>query len=102
MIKRVRLTTHPFAMSFVLLIIGHFLLEKNYLIKTTFGVILLPVFMEFSKVFQGLFNVEGSSSLFIMVLFGGVMMGFGNGMIIRSGYSVGGFQTIYQILYKPR
>ena len=27
-------------------------------------------------------------------------MGLGNGMIIRSGYSVGGFQTIYQILYK--
>ena len=28
------------------------------------------------------------------------MMGLGNGMIIRSGFSVGGFQTIYQILYK--
>ena len=27
-------------------------------------------------------------------------MGLGNGMIIRSGFSVGGFQTIYQILYK--
>ena len=27
-------------------------------------------------------------------------MGLGNGIIIRSGYSVGGFQTIYQILYK--
>ena len=27
-------------------------------------------------------------------------MGLGNGIILRSGYSVGGFQTIYQILYK--
>lgn len=27
-------------------------------------------------------------------------MGLGNGIIIRSGFSVGGFQTIYQILYK--
>ena len=89
-----------FSMSFILLIIGYFLLGKKYLIKTTFGVVLLPIFMEFSKVFQGFFNVDSSSSLFIMVLFGGVMMGLGNGMIIRSGYSVGGFQTIYQILYK--
>lgn len=27
-------------------------------------------------------------------------MGLGNGMILRSGFSIGGFQTLYQILYK--
>ena len=36
----------------------------------------------------------------MIVFFGGILMGLGNGLIIRSGYSVGGFQTIYQILYK--
>lgn len=88
-----------FVMSFVLLVIGYFLLGKNNTIKTFFGVFLFPIFMEFSSVFQGVFDVS-RSSLFIAVLFGGVMMGLGNGMIIRSGYSVGGFQTVYQILYK--
>lgn len=88
-----------FVVSFILLVIGYFLLGKYNTIKTFFGVILLPIFMEFSSVFQGIFDVS-DSSLFLTVLFGGVMMGLGNGMIIRSGYSVGGFQTLYQILYK--
>lgn len=88
-----------FVISFALLVVGYFLLGKGYAIKTLFGVIILPVFMEFSSVFQSFFDV-GNLSLFLIVFFGGMLMGLGNGMIIRSGYSVGGFQTIYQILYK--
>lgn len=88
-----------FVVSFLLLIIGYLLLGKYYAIKTFFGVIILPIFIEFTSVFQQYFNIE-NSSLFLTVFFGGVLSGLGNGMIIRSGYSVGGFQTIYQILYK--
>ena len=88
-----------FGISFLLLIVGYFLLGKRYAIKTFFGVIMLPIFMKFSTIFQGYFNVD-NLSLFLIVVFGGVLMGLGNGMIVRSGYSVGGFQTIYQILYK--
>ena len=88
-----------FFVSFTLLVIGYFLLGKKNTIKTIFGVILSPIFLEFSSVFQVLFHLE-ASSLFLTIFFGGIMMGLGNGMIIRSGFSVGGFQTIYQILYK--
>ncbi len=88
-----------FFVSFTLLVIGYFLLGKKNTIKTIFGVILLPIFLEFSSIFQVLFHLE-ASSLFLTIFFGGIMMGLGNGMIIRSGFSVGGFQTIYQILYK--
>ncbi|MBQ8681297.1 MAG: YitT family protein [Bacilli bacterium] len=88
-----------FVVSFGLLIVGYFLLGKYETFKALFGVILLPIFMEFSSVFQTFFDVT-DSSLFLVVFFGGIMMGLGNGMIVRSGYSVGGFLTIYQILYK--
>ena len=88
-----------FGTSFALLIVGYFLLGKHYAVKTLFGVVLLPVFMEFSSVFQGTLDVD-RVSLFLVVVVGGLLMGLGNGMIVRSGYSVGGFQTIYQILYK--
>lgn len=88
-----------FVISFGLLIIGFLLLGKNYAVKTFFGVILLPIFIEFTAVFQKFFDIN-NSSLFLVVFFGGILGGLGNGMIIRSGYSVGGFQTIYQILYK--
>ena len=88
-----------FVSSFVLLIIGYFLLGKENTIKTIFGVILLPIFLEFTSIFRIMFHLE-ISSLFLTIFFGGIIMGLGNGMIIRSGFSVGGFQTIYQIFYK--
>ena len=88
-----------FVVSFALLIVGYFMLGKRYAIKTFFGVIMLPIFMKFSSIFQGYFDVS-NFSMFVTVFFGGILMGLGNGMIVRSGYSVGGFQTMYQILYK--
>ena len=88
-----------FVLSFLLLVVGYFLLGKKYAIKTFFGVIILPIFMKFSSVFTGTLDVS-DVSLFMVVCFGGILMGLGNGMIVRSGYSVGGFQTLYQIFYK--
>ena len=88
-----------FVLSFVLLVIGFFLLDRKTMIKTIFGVALLPLFMKFGALYGDMLQFD-STSLFMMVFSGGVLMGIGNGLIIRSGYSVGGFQTLYQILYK--
>ena len=88
-----------FLFSFLSLIVGYVLLGKSMMIKTVFGVIIFPVFMEFSLIFPRMIDLS-HSSLFLIVFFGGIFMGLGNGIIIRSGYSVGGFQTLYQILYK--
>ena len=88
-----------FIFSLVLLIVGYITLGKNMMVKTIFGVVLFPVFMEFSLVFPKIIDLS-NSSMFLIVFFGGIFMGLGNGIIIRSGYSVGGFQTLYQILYK--
>lgn len=95
----INMSLFVFIFSLVLLVIGYFALGKNMMIKTVFGVILFPVFMQFSSVFPSIIYLK-DSSLFLIVFFGGIFMGLGNGIIIRSGYSVGGFQTIYQILYK--
>ena len=88
-----------FISSFILLVIGFIFLDRDVMMKTVFGVVMLPVFMEFGSLYVDMLHF-GDSSLFLIVFFGGVVMGFGNGLIIRSGYSVGGFQTLYQILYK--
>lgn len=88
-----------FILSFITLVMGYFLLGKDVMFKTIFGVIMLPVFMEFGALYVHLLHFD-NTSLFLITFFGGVIMGFGNGLIIRSGYSTGGFQTMYQILYK--
>ena len=92
-------STIVFIFSAITLIIGYFLLGKKATIKTVFGVILLPVFMKFTEIFPIIFNFY-ISSLFLTIFFGGIIMGLGNGIIMKSGFSTGGFQTIYQILYK--
>ena len=92
-------STFVFIFSAITLIIGYFLLGKKATIKTVFGVILLPVFMKFTEIFPIIFNFY-ISSLFLTIFFGGIIMGLGNGIIMKSGFSTGGFQTIYQILYK--
>ena len=92
-------STIVFIFSAITLIIGYFLLGKKATIKTVFGVILLPVFMKFTEIFPIIFNFN-ISSLFLTIFFGGIIMGLGNGIIMKSGFSTGGFQTIYQILYK--
>ena len=88
-----------FILSLILLIIGFFLLDRKMMYKTVFGVLMLPIFMKFGSLYGYMLEFD-KTSLFLMVFCGGLLMGVGNGLIIRSGFSVGGFQTLYQILYK--
>ena len=94
------LETSNFVLIFSLgtLIVSYIFLGKYDTMKALLGSILLPIFMEFSSIYQGLIGLE-NTSLFLIVFIGGLLMGLGNGLIIRSGFSVGGFQIIYQILY---
>ena len=88
-----------FLFSMIILVIGYITLGLENTIKTIAGVILLPIFLKFSSVYVSHIDLS-HLSLFMVIFIGGILMGLGNGIIIRSGFSVGGFQTLYQILYK--
>lgn len=96
---KIDISTFVLIFSIITLIIGLVLLGLESTLKTISGVILLPIFLKFSSVFIPYIDLSNLPMLMI-VLIGGIIMGLGNGIIIRSGFSVGGFQTIYQILYK--
>ena len=81
-------------LSLLMLVVSYVFLGKYDTVKAVLGTMLLPVFMKFSGVYYGIFNLE-ISSMFMVVFVGGLLMGLGNGMIIRSGYNVGGFQILY-------
>lgn len=95
----INMSVFVFIASAISLIIGYITLGKYETIKTICGVIILPIFMEFASIFPTLIDLS-DSSLFLIVFFGSLVMGIGNGIILRSGFSTGGFQTIFQILYK--
>ena len=96
---KIDISTFVLIFSIITLIIGLVLLGLESTLKTISGVILLPIFLKFSSVFIPYIDLSNLPMLMI-VLIGGIIMGLGNGIIIRSGFSVGGFQTIYQMLYK--
>lgn len=91
-------STFVLIFSLISLIISYIFLGKYDTMKALLGSILLPIFMEFSTLYQGMVGLE-NTSMFLIVFIGGLIMGLGNGLIIRSGFTVGGFQVIYQILY---
>ncbi len=98
-IYKIDISTFVLIFSILTLTIGYFLLGLESTIKTISGVLILPVFLKFGSIFPNYVNL-GALPMFMIVLLGGIIMGLGNGIILRSGYSVGGLQTIYQILYK--
>ena len=92
-------STFVLLFSLTFLAIGYLTLGRYTTIKTVCGVIILPIFMRFTSIFPNFIDIS-ELSLFLKVFIGGIILGLGNGIIIRSGFSVGGFQTIYQILNK--
>lgn len=85
--------------SLISLVISSIFLGKYYTMKAVLGAIILPIFLEFSAIYSGLIEMD-NTSLFLIVFIGGILSGLGNGLIVRSGFTVGGFQVIYQILYE--
>lgn len=96
---KVDISVFVFFFSLTMLLIGYITLGLENTIKTVAGVVLLPIFLKFSSIYVSYIDLSHLSN-FMIVFIGGILMGLGNGIIIRSGFSVGGFQTIYQILYK--
>lgn len=88
-----------FVFSLITLVIGGFILGWDMAFKTLIGIILLPLFMSATEIFNSIVDLSGANILLLMI-YGGVLTGFANGLILKTGFSVGGFQTIYQVLYK--
>lgn len=84
--------------SLLLLILGYNFLGKKITINALLGSILFPIFVECSKYYVTLIPIEGSKLL--ISLFGGLLYGFASGLILKTGFSVGGLQILAQIINK--
>lgn len=88
-----------FFLSFIILVIGYFTLGKSYTVNTIVGIILFPIFIDATSVFIKLIEF-GDTSMLLLMIYGGALNGFANGIIMRTGFSVGGMQTVYKIMHK--
>ena len=94
---KIDLSLLVFAVSSIFMILGFALFDIEYGAKNILGTILLPIFIKATTLSNNIIYFE-NVSLFLLVVFGSLFMGMGNGLIKRSGYSSGGFYVLYDYI----
>ena len=88
-----------FIFSIIIFIFGFFTLGKKIAFRSLIGVFILPIFIQATSIFNYFIDFENTSMLALMV-YGGLLYGFANGLMIRTGFTTGGVQTLCQIMNK--
>lgn len=83
----------------ILLVISYFTLGKKETKSTILGAILLPVFISITKGITDLLYID-TTQLLLSAVFGGVLYGFGFGLVFKSGFTTGGTDIVNQIVSK--
>ena len=89
------------AISLPLFVLGLKIFGQQYGLKSLLGTILLSLFISLLNKclgYQGILDLSKDSSHLLASLFGGVITGFGIGLVLKSGSNTGGTDIIAQIL----
>lgn len=88
-----------FLFSFLVFILAFLFLDAEQVVSSLFVAIVYPLLV---KVTSGLADIIfiDTSHVFIIVLFGAILTGFGQGMIFKLGLNIGGVSVIAKIVYK--
>ncbi len=88
-------------LSIPLFLLGIAIFGKEYGIRSLAGTLFLSLFTSLLNRFfgyGGLLSYENVLSILLSAIFGGVMMGIGIGMVMRSGANTGGTDIVAQIV----
>lgn len=95
---KVDLSLLVFCVSLILLLISFIVYGTDYASKNILGTILFPLCIKITS-FLNNYIVFEKASLFLLVLAGATLSGIGFGFVKKSGYSLGGFYVIYDIIH---
>lgn len=88
-----------FILSVILFIVGFLFLNKEEMLKSFLGSILFPLFIYLSNLILVKLNLQIDNRLLASII-GGVMFGFGLGIIYKEGYTTGGVDILTKIFNK--
>lgn len=86
-------------LDIILLIVSYFLLDNEQTKSSILGSFLFPLFVSLTGNINKYINID-TSQILLSAVFGGVLNGFGAGMIFKAGFTTGGTDIINQILSK--
>ena len=88
-------------LNIALLVLGLFFVGKEFFLKTVYGSLTFPLFIE---LFSLLYNVIPSEyldfDLPLIVIFSSIIIGYGLGLSIKHGGSTGGTEILQKIMFK--
>lgn len=85
--------------SLLLLVLCFFTLGFKQTLRNIVGTLLYPFFMKITSYLVVYFNVE-TNSLLLISLYAGVLAGFATGIMMKTKFTTGGFNILYQIFNK--
>lgn len=88
-----------YAASSILLIVSYFALGTEKTLGSIVGSLLFPLFVQLTEN-VGTYITIANSEVLLCALFGGVLYGFGAGLVFKAGFTSGGTDIINQILSK--
>lgn len=88
-----------YSINAILLIVSFFLMGKKFFIKTAYGTCVYPFFVSLVQLVMK-YLPEYNLDMFLVVIFGALIMGFGMGLAYRNGGTTGGGDIIQAIFFK--
>lgn len=85
--------------SLILCFFSLLFLSKESTARSMVGALLFPLFVELTSGIGTIINID-SNDVLLFSIFGGVLYGIGMGLIMRSGFTLGGTDIITQLLSK--
>ena len=86
-------------MNIILLILSFCMLGKDITKRNILGTILFPMFVKLTEHANVWIQID-TSKVLLAALFGGIIYGFGAGLVFKAGFTTGGTDIINQILSK--
>lgn len=86
-------------LSLLLLILSYVFLGKNKTRGSILGSLLFPLFVEITSNISEIIQID-TSQLLLSAVFGGILYGFGAGIIFKAGFTTGGTDILNQIISK--
>lgn len=85
--------------SLILLVVSFVVLGKQETKGSIIGSILFPILVGLTANINQYINLD-TSNLLLSVIFGGILYGFGAGLVFKAGFTTGGTDIINQIISK--
>lgn len=88
-----------FIVSFSMFVLAFLFLDPDDVVSTLFVAFVYPLFVKATTGIDGIFLID-TSQVLIIVLFGAILTGMGQGSILRLGLNFGGVSVLSKVVYK--